>query len=167
MEELYEWLDSIQDYRQPAKVRHKLKDIIVIVLFATLENSDNWEEIEDFAIYYEDYLRQYIELPNGIPSHDTIQRVMAMVNPEQLQQLQVRWQELLNRDEGEKIKWKGLKTVIMERKTIKRENGELQEYRYFISSLSPDITLASRAVRGHWAVESMHWHLDVTFNTIS
>ena len=30
MEELYEWLDSIQDYRQPAKVRHKLKDIIVI-----------------------------------------------------------------------------------------------------------------------------------------
>ena len=100
MEELYEWLDSIQDYRQPAKVRHKLKDIIVIVLFATLGNSDGWEEIEDFAIYYEDYLRQYIELPNGIPSHDTIQRVMAMVNPEQLQQLQVRWQELLNRDEG-------------------------------------------------------------------
>ena len=53
--------------------------------------------------------------------------------------------------------------MIMERKTIKRENGELQEYRYFISSLSPDITLASRAVRGHWAVESMHWHVDVTF----
>lgn len=63
----------------------------------------------------------------------------------------------------QRSKWKGLKTVIMERKTIKRENGELQEYRYFISSLSPDITLASRAVRGHWAVESMHWHLDVTF----
>lgn len=51
----------------------------------------------------------------------------------------------------------------MERKTIKRENGEIQEYRYFISSLSPDITLASRAVRGHWAVERMHWHVDVTF----
>ena len=36
MEELYEWLDSIQDYWQPAKVRHKLKDIIVIVLFCDL-----------------------------------------------------------------------------------------------------------------------------------
>lgn len=100
MEELYEWLELIQDCRQPAKVRHKLKDILVIVLFATLANAEYWEEIEDFAKSHEDYLRQYIELPNGIPSHDTIQRVMAMVNPEQLQQLQVRWQEVLNRDEG-------------------------------------------------------------------
>lgn len=115
MEELYEWLDSIQDYRQPAKVRHKLKDIIVIVLFAPLGNSDNWEEIEDFAVCYEDYLRQYIELPNGIPSHDTIQRVMAMVNPEQLQQLQVRWQELLNCNEGEKIK----KIICIDGKTMR------------------------------------------------
>ena len=54
-------------------------------------------------------------------------------------------------------------TSILERKTIKRESGEITEYRYFISSLSPDIALASRAVRGHWAIESMHWHLDVTF----
>ena len=37
------------------------------------------------------------------------------------------------------------------------------EYRYFISSLKEDIELASRAVRGHWCIESMHWHLDVTF----
>lgn len=115
MEELYEWLDSVQDYRQPAKVRHKLKDIVVIVLFATLGNAENWEEIEDFAVYYEEYLRQYLELPNGIPSHDMIQRVMAMVNPEQLQQLQVRWQELLNRDEGEKIK----KIICIDGKTMR------------------------------------------------
>ncbi len=37
------------------------------------------------------------------------------------------------------------------------------EYRYFISSLPLNIELVSRAVRGHWSVESMHWHLDVTF----
>ena len=36
-------------------------------------------------------------------------------------------------------------------------------YRFFISSLKADIELFSRAVRGHWSVESMHWHLDVTF----
>ena len=45
MEELYEWLEIIQDYRQPAKVRHKLKDILIIVLFATLANAESWEEI--------------------------------------------------------------------------------------------------------------------------
>ena len=37
------------------------------------------------------------------------------------------------------------------------------EYRYFISSLNEDIELACRAVHGHWYIESMHWHLDVTF----
>ena len=37
------------------------------------------------------------------------------------------------------------------------------EYRYFISSLKADIEQISRAVRGHWSIESMHWHLDVTF----
>ena len=38
-----------------------------------------------------------------------------------------------------------------------------QEYRYFISSLRADIEQVSRAVRGHWSIESMHWYLDVTF----
>ena len=51
----------------------------------------------------------------------------------------------------------------MERKTIKKGNKERVEYHYFISSLKEDIELASRAVRGHWCIESMHWHLDVAF----
>ena len=51
----------------------------------------------------------------------------------------------------------------MERKTLKKGKTERVEYRYFISSLKEDIELASRAVRGHWCIESMHWHLDVTF----
>jgi len=51
----------------------------------------------------------------------------------------------------------------MEEKTIIREGEEKKEYRYYISSLKEDIDLFSRAVRGHWSVESMHWYLDVTF----
>ena len=42
MDELLEWMDYIEDKRQQTKVRHKLKDIIVIVLFATLANVDDW-----------------------------------------------------------------------------------------------------------------------------
>lgn len=52
----------------------------------------------------------------------------------------------------------------MEKKTICRDGKEEKEYRYYISSLKIEIELFSRAVRGHWAVESMHWHLDVTFH---
>ncbi|MEY8238413.1 ISAs1 family transposase [Lachnospiraceae bacterium 66-29] len=51
----------------------------------------------------------------------------------------------------------------MEKKTLEKGGIRKEEYRYFISSIKEDIELASRAVRGHWSIESMHWHLDVTF----
>lgn len=64
----------------------------------------------------------------------------------------------------QKKSWKGLKSIGMEEKTIRDERGsEKKEYRYYISSLEEDIEMFSHAVRGHWSVESMHWHLDVTF----
>ena len=50
------------------------------------------------------HLRKYIELKNGIPSHDTIRRVMGMISPEILQQLYGKWQDRLNQDDGELLK---------------------------------------------------------------
>ncbi len=93
MEQLLEWMEIIEDVRQHRKVRHSIKDILIIVLFATLANADTWEQIADFALWNEEYLRQYIELKNGVPSHDTIQRVMGMIRPENLQQLQRKWEQ--------------------------------------------------------------------------
>lgn len=82
IQELFEWMEYIEDTRQQTKVRHTLKDILVIVLFATLANADDWVEMALFAENCQDYLRKYIELKNGIPSHDTIRRVMGMISPE-------------------------------------------------------------------------------------
>jgi len=101
MNELLEWLECIEDIRQERKIKHKLKDIIVIVLFAILANVDDWVEMEYFAHYHEKYLKRYIKLENGIPSHDTICRVFSMLQPDILQQLYKKWQELLNQNEGE------------------------------------------------------------------
>ena len=81
MEQLLEWMEIIEDVRQQRKVRHSIKDILIIVLFATLANADTWEEIADFALWNQDHLKQYIELKNGVPSHDTIQRVMGDDTP--------------------------------------------------------------------------------------
>ncbi len=55
MEELLFWMEYIEDVRQPWKVKHLLKDILVIVLFATLANADDWVEIAMFANAYQDY----------------------------------------------------------------------------------------------------------------
>lgn len=55
MEKLLQWMEYIEDVRQEKKVRHKLKDILVIVMFATLADADDWVEIAEFAEVYEDY----------------------------------------------------------------------------------------------------------------
>ena len=49
-----------------------IEDIILITLFALLTKCNEWKEIESFAKKKEKWLRKYLELPNGIPSHDTI-----------------------------------------------------------------------------------------------
>ncbi len=77
MEELLNWMEYIEDVCQARKVRQKLKDILVIVLFA---NADDW--VEMFVKEYKDYLRKYIELKNGILSHDTLNRVIALLSPD-------------------------------------------------------------------------------------
>ena len=64
---------------------------------------------------------------------------------------------------AEKSRWKGLKSIGMVRKTIKKGDKTVVEKRYYISSLANDIDLFARTIREHWSVEVMHWHLDVTF----
>ncbi|MCD8216382.1 MAG: transposase family protein [Clostridiales bacterium] len=62
--------------------------------------ADDRVEIADFAESHIDFLRKYIELKNGVPSHDIIQRVMSMTRPAQIQRLYDKWNELLNTNEG-------------------------------------------------------------------
>lgn len=65
---------------------------------------------------------------------------------------------------SQKKEWMGLKSIILTRNTITGADGkETVEERYFISSLPTEIEETARAVRGHWMIESYHWHLDVTF----
>ena len=63
-----------------------------------------WELIEDFAYANEEFLREHLELPNGIPSHDTIQRVMTIIDPKEMQGVQLAWNETVNSDKGGKLK---------------------------------------------------------------
>ena len=100
--------------------------------FATLANADIWEQIADFALWNEEYLRQYIELKNGVPSHDTIQRVMGMIRPESLQQLQRKWQELLDSNEGEKLK----KIICVDGKTMRSNKREGTKPCHIVSAWS-------------------------------
>lgn len=313
LHELFAKLERINDPRQSWKIKHKLSDIVAIVLLSSLADANDWEEIQMFAVMNEGILREYLELPQGIPSHDTIQRVMGMIEPKSLQQYVLAWNEFVSREEksslrkilnldgktmrgsgdknhqplhvvsawskedgislgqrtvrekeneivaipllldelrisgytvtidamgtqkaiAEKIRskkadyvlavkgnqgtlhhelieyfgdedlqaqikqsggyhktvekhrgqiekreyyqtdniawyadkklWKGLKSFGMSQNTIERDGKITIERRYYICSLESDIQFFAKAVRGHWAIESMHWQLDVTF----
>lgn len=57
-----------------------MSDIIMITFFAIISKATEWKEIESFAKKEEKWLKKYLELPNGIPSHDTIQRVISILD---------------------------------------------------------------------------------------
>jgi predicted transposase YbfD/YdcC len=64
---------------------------------------------------------------------------------------------------SQKKSWAGLTTIVMTKNTITKKGKTTTEVRYFISSLSLNVDEAAQAIRGHWMIESYHWHLDVTF----
>jgi putative transposase yncI len=104
LKELLIYITQIEDKRQISKIKHKLNDIVVITLFTMLANIEYWEEIEEFAKMYFKALKRYLELPNGIPSHDTIQRVVATTEPKVTEVLLRKWMELKISGEDKKIR---------------------------------------------------------------
>lgn len=91
MGSFFNYFMVIYDSRQQGKVKHKLIDILFIVVSATLCNCNEWEEIEEWAKAKEEWLRQYLELPNGIPSWYTMERVMDVIDPKQFEKCFVEW----------------------------------------------------------------------------
>lgn len=87
----FNYFGIIKDTRQQAKVRHLLIDILFIAVAATIANAGDWEEVEIFAKKREEWFRKFLELPNGIPSHDTFERVFRWIEPKQFEKCFVHW----------------------------------------------------------------------------
>jgi predicted transposase YbfD/YdcC len=78
-----EHFSSLSDPRILLKTRHKLIDVIVIALCAVIAGADDWVEVAAFGKEKEPWFKSFLELPGGIPSHDTFGRVFALINPEE------------------------------------------------------------------------------------
>ncbi len=89
-------LSIIKDPRIDRTKKHNLIDILVIAICAVIANADGWEEIEDFANHRIEWFKSFLELPNGVPSHDTFARVFARLEPKQLQEVLTRWTSALH-----------------------------------------------------------------------
>jgi hypothetical protein len=83
---------------------HLLIDIVMLTICAVICGTDSWVEIENYGIAKQGWLETFLELPNGIPSHDTIERVFARLRPNQLQQCFLNWvQAVFEISEGQLI----------------------------------------------------------------
>ena len=82
---------DIKDYRQIWKVKHKLIDILFIAVAGIIANCEGWEEIGMFAEIKKEWLKKHLELPNGIPSHDTIGRVFENIDVESFNKCFINW----------------------------------------------------------------------------
>ena len=74
----------MKDPRIDRTKRHKLIDIITIAMCAVICGVDSWVAIETYGCAKYEWLKTFLELLNGIPSHDTFARVFAQLNPQQL-----------------------------------------------------------------------------------
>jgi predicted transposase YbfD/YdcC len=85
-------LGTVPDPRRQCKnLRHRLVDVLVLGFCGVLCGCEDFVEIEAFARSKEDFFRRFLELPHGIPAHDTFRRVFQAVCPQALQQCLIRW----------------------------------------------------------------------------
>lgn len=307
-------MKAITDQRQPAKVLHRLEDILFMAVVATIANAGCWEEVADFAQGKKEWLSKYIDLGNGVPSHDTFERVFRWIDGKEFERSFILWmREICTESSGMRViaidgktmrgsgdtsigrkplhivsawtdannmvlgqvkteeksneiraipallalldvrgavvtidamgtqkeiaeqivrrkadyvlsvkgnqptmqedirlffetemstdfegighehhmtldkghgrlekreywltndigwitwkkEWKNLGAIGMVRRTVTKGEETTKETAYFITSLSKNVELFARAVRGHWGIESMHWSLDVVLN---
>jgi predicted transposase YbfD/YdcC len=76
--------------------RHKLLDIIIIAICGMICGAEGWVEIEEFGKEKEAWLKTILELPNGIPSHDTFGRVFARLDPVKFEECFFQWVQSLS-----------------------------------------------------------------------
>ena len=91
MSSIMEHFGKIPDPRIDRKKLHKLYDIIFITITAAICGADKWEDVEEFGEIRYDWLKTVLELPNGIPSHDTFNRVFSLIDPKAFQQCFTQW----------------------------------------------------------------------------
>jgi predicted transposase YbfD/YdcC len=88
---ILEHFGKLSDPRVRLKTQHKLIDIVVITICGVICGADSWTEIANYGEIKRKWFEDFLELPNGIPSHDTFGRVFSLLSPEEFQRCFLSW----------------------------------------------------------------------------
>ena len=110
-------LAEINDPRVERQKRHLLIDIFAITICAVICGANTWNEIAQYGESKHGWLKTFLKLPNGIPSHDTIRRVFIIIDPKEFQSAFINWVDSMRKSLPETV-------IAVDGKTLRRSHDK-------------------------------------------
>lgn len=120
---LHQHLRRLQDPRINRRKRHLLGDILTIAICAVVAGANTWPDIESFGHKRREWLQRFLDLPNGIPSHDTFERLFDRLQPQALQTTLLGWLHEMSAALG-------VRHIAIDGKTLRHSGGGSSPLRY-------------------------------------
>lgn len=119
-EQMYSFFSEIEDPRKQRTRAHLLTDILIIGILSVIAGGKGWEDMENYGLSKYSWLKEFLALPNGIPSPDTFRRVFERINPKVFERCFQRWVQSI-------VETLGAQVIPIDGKTLKgsydREQG--------------------------------------------
>jgi predicted transposase YbfD/YdcC len=135
--------EALDDPRIDRTRKHHLLDLVAIAICAVISGADSWVQVEAYGNAKHDWLQRFLQLPNGIPAHDTFGRVFAAIKPTQFQACFTSWRAEL----GEQL---GLRQIAIDGKTWRgshdRAQGKVAVHLISAWAVENHLTLGQEAV---------------------
>ena len=145
IENLTACFDGLVDPRATRRCDHQLIDILVIAAIAVIACAESWEDIELYGRSKQAWLKTFLALPNGIPSHDTFRRVFMLIDPDAFEDCFTRWAQSLTRKVEREV-------VAIDGKTVRRSGSRRHDHSplHLVSAWASDqgLVLGQREVDG-------------------
>jgi len=142
---------DLPDPRVEGRCDHKLIDIIVITVCAVIAGAESWVEVESFGKAKQEWLQTFLDLPHGIPSHDTFGRFFALLDAEAFQIAFMRWVEGVFRVSRGQV-------IAIDGKTVRRSHNR---------SIGKDAIHMVNAWATHNGIALGQWKTDAKSNEIT
>jgi len=136
---------GLADPRATRRCDHRLIDILVIAVCAVIACAESWEDIALYGRSKQAWLKSFLALPNGIPSHDTFRRVFMLIDPDAFEACFARWAQSLTGEVEREV-------VAIDGKTVRRSGSRRHDHGplHLVSAWASDrgLVLGQREVDG-------------------
>lgn len=147
LKRLIDCFEEVDDPRDAAKIEHRLIDILVIAVCAVVAEADSFVDIEDYGRSKEAWLRRFLALPHGIPSHDTFRRVFSLIDPQHFWRCFMGWVQSVFKDQQDDDALS--RHVAIDGKTLRRsfdkKNGRHPLHLVNVYASETGLTLGQKA----------------------